>query len=201
MGISVDRVMRYGFVLAVLLALPGPLGAQAGPDPSSQDRVSATAAILLKGGKVAGENRPHLGGWAGLVFGNHLAVGGGGFALLDDVELSGSEGSTGFSLDMGYGGLVFRYWEPLSGSLTGEVGLLMGAGHAEVRDLVRNEVGSSNFLVAEPELSLLYSFFPGIYVGVSVGYRLTTGVEDLPTVSASDLNAFTGTLSLRWGRD
>lgn len=200
MGISVDRVMRFGFVLAVLLALPGPLEAQAGPDPSSQGRVSATAAVLLKGGRIADENRLHLGGWAGLVFGDNLAIGGGGFALLNDVELAGSEGGSGFNLDLGYGGLIFRYWEPLSGSFTGEAGLLLGAGHAEVQyQLTRTEVGSDNFLVAEAEMSLLYSFLPGIHVGVSAGYRLTTGVEDLPRVSTGDLNAFTGTLSLRLG--
>ena len=200
MGISVANVMRSGLVLALVLALPGPLGAQAGPGPSFQGRVSGTAAVLLKGGQIAGENRLHLGGWAGLIFGGNLAVGGGGFALLNDVGLVGSEGASGFNLGFGYGGLVFRYWEPLSGSLTGEVGLLLGAGHAEVRDqLTRTEVGSDNFLVAEPEMSILYSFFPGVHLGVSVGYRLTTGVEDLPRVSAGDLNAFTGTLSLRLG--
>ena len=88
------------------------------------------------------------------------------------------------------------------GNLTGEVGLLLGAGHAEVRDqLTGTEVGADNFLVGEPEMSILYTVFPGIHLGVSVGYRLTSGVEDLPRVSSGDLNAFTGTLSLRWGGD
>ena len=200
MGISVDKRGRVPFFLALLLALPGPLWAQAGSDPSSQNRVSATVSIVLKGGQIAEQNRLHLGGWAGLVFAENLAIGGGGFALLKQVELAGSEGETGFNLDVGYGGLVFRYWEPLIENLTGEVGVLFGAGHAEVRDqLTSAEVGSDNFLVAEPEMSVFYSVFSGIHVGVSVGYRLTSGVEDLPSVSSGDLNAFTGSFSLRWG--
>jgi len=156
----------------------------------------------LKGGQIAEKNRLHLGAWAGLLFADNLAVGGGGLALMDDVDLAGAEGGTGFNLSMGYGGLMFRYWEPLAGDFTGEVGLLLGAGHAEVRDLLtRTEVGSDNFLVAEPEVSILYTFYPGLHLGASIGYRLTSGVEDLPSVSSGDLNAFTGTLSLRWGGD
>jgi hypothetical protein len=202
MDISVGRLMRYGIFLAVLLALPGPLGAQAGPDPPYPDRVSATAAILLKGGQIAGESRLHLGGWAGLVFRDDLAIGGGGYALLKTVELAGPVGSIGFNLGFGYGGLFFRYWEPFSGPLTGELGLLLGAGHAEVRDILTGtEVGSDNFFVAEPEVSLFYALFPGVHAGVSFGYRLTAGVEGLPRVSASDINTFTGTLSLRLGGD
>lgn len=197
--------MRFGFALAVLLALPGPLWAQARQDPSfpdssSEDRVRATAATVLKAGQIADENRVHFGGWAGLVFSENLAIGGGGFSLLRDVELAGSEGGTGFDLDMGYGGLFFRYWEPLADALSGEVGFLLGAGHAEVHDqLTRTEVGSDNFLVAEGELGIAYSFFRGVYLGFSVGYRITSGVEHLPGVSKGDLNTFTGSLSLRLG--
>lgn len=129
-----------------------------------------------------------------------LVVGGGGFALLETVELAGSGGDTGFVLDLGYGGLFFNYREPLSGSLMGGAGLLLGAGHAQVRDqLSRREVGSDNFLVGEAEMSLAYTVVPRIHLGFSVGYRLTAGVQDLPRVSASDLDAFTATLSLRVG--
>ena len=195
--------MRSVLFLTVCLALPGPLQAQAGPDPSSRDRISATATILAKGGRVAEENRLHLGGWAGLVFGGNLAIGGGGFALINGVALSGSEGSTGFNLDLGYGGLVIRYWESLYGPITGEVGVLLGAGHAEVRDdqLVNPEVGSDNFLVTEAEMGVFYTVFGEVHLGAAVGYRFTSGVEGLPRASAGDLNSFTGTLSLRVGGD
>lgn len=192
--------MRLLFPLALLLVLPGSVRAQAGPGPSPPSRVAGTAAMLIKGGQIAGEYRAHLGGWAGVVFAENIAVGGGGFALLNQVDLDGLEGGTGFNLDFGYGGLFFRYWEPLSRWITGEVGLLLGAGHARVRDLLtRTEVGSDNFLVAEAELGALYSLFPKIHLGASAGYRLTSGVENLPRVSTGDLNTFTGTLFLRFG--
>jgi hypothetical protein len=191
---------RTAAVLALILLLPGPLSGQAGTDVPSENRVSSTAGILLKGDRITGENRLHLGGWAGLLFADHLAVGGGGFTLLNDVELAGSGGGTGLNLDFGYGGMFFRYWEALSDLLTGEVGFLVGAGHAEVRSqLDRTEVGSDNFLVSEAEMGILYTLFEKLHVGFSVGYRLTAGVEDLPGVSTTDLNGFTGTLSLRLG--
>jgi hypothetical protein len=179
-----------------LLAWPVPGWGQAG----SGGRVSATASVLVKAGEIAEKQRTHVGGWAGVVLFPGLAVGGGGFALLNDVELAGTEGGTGFILDFGYGGLFFRYWEPLVGDLEGEVGLLLGAGHAEVDDrLSRREVGSANFMVGEVEMGLAYPVFRQLHLSASVGYRLTSGVEDLPRVRAEDLNAFTGTVSVRLG--
>lgn len=192
--------MRSFLLLLAALILPGLLSAQSTPDTVSQDRISVAASVFLKVGKIADKTRPHAGGWAGLVLGDRLAVGGGGFAVLNDVELPGSEGGTGFDLDVGYGGLFFRYWEPLSPSVFGEAGLILGAGHAEVRDqLTRAEVGSDNFLMAEAEMSLLYAFLPGAALGASVGYRMTSGIEDIPRVSVGELNTFTGTLFLRLG--
>jgi hypothetical protein len=192
--------MRLAVFLGIFLALPGPAGAQVeGADPPAT-RVGSSAAILLKAGQIAGADRYFLGGWGGLVFGDHFVLGGGGLALTEDVELPGSEFSTGFDLGFGYGGLFLRYWDDFSHLLTGEAGLFLGAGHAEVRDrLAGREVGSDNFLVVEPEASLFCTVLPYLHLGISGGYRMVFGVEDLPRVSADDLQSFTGTLSLRLG--
>ena len=50
------RLLSVG-LLAVTLALPGSLEAQAGSDSSYPDRVTATASALLKVGKIADETR------------------------------------------------------------------------------------------------------------------------------------------------
>lgn len=192
-------MIRHLVVLTALLILPGPSLAQVGEE-SPERRVSATGGVVLKASQIAEEYRLHFGGWAGLLFADNFAIGGGGFALVNDVEIAGSEGDTGNNLSMGYGGLIIRYREPINGPITGQVGLLLGAGHAEVRtQLAGVEVGSDNFLVSEGEIGVVYSLARDAHLGISLGYRLTAGVQDLPRVTASDINGFTGTLSLRIG--
>ena len=186
--------------LAAALALPGSLASQVGSAPPGEKRVSAAGAVQLRGGSLGQEARVHAGGWAGLVFADRLAIGGAGYALLRDVELVGTEAGIGFDLGMGYGGLYFAYWKPISQRFMGQVGLLAGAGHAEVRDrLVGQEVGSDNFFVLEPDLSVFFEVHPRIRFGTSFGYRSAHGVDNLPTVSAEDLRSATATLSLRIG--
>jgi hypothetical protein len=156
--------------------------------------------LVAKGSDLAGEKRIHLGGWAGLVFGEHWIVGGGGFALLEAVELGTSGSGSGFDLGMGYGGIQVRYRRSFLPSLAVETGALLGAGHAEVKEQIQGlEIGSDNFYVVEPEVSALYTIVPQIYLELAAGYRVVWGVEDLPRVSAQDLRAATASLSLRLG--
>jgi hypothetical protein len=187
-------------VVGMLLALPGPLSAQAAQVDSAGRRAESAAAVLLKGGEVADAGRVLLGGWVGLVFGEHLMLGGGGITLLEAVELPGSESGTGFDLGMGYGGVILKRWWDLPGRLTGEGGLLLGAGNATVNDRrTGREVGSENFPVLEPEVGLAFRVFREVRIGISVGYRLVWSIQDLPRVSSDDLRSFSGTLSLRAG--
>ena len=193
--------MRRTILLGILLLLPGPLRAQEGRgDSPATPRAGSAAAFLIKSSEVAGTGRYLVGGWAGLVFGDHFALGGGGVAITEDVELQGSGSTTGFYLGGGYGGILLKYWGGFSYGFTGEAGLLLGAGQAEVRDgLSGHQVGAENFLVMEPEISLFYNLYRQVYLGASGGYRFTSSLEDLPRVSPHDLQSFTATLSLRLG--
>jgi hypothetical protein len=120
--------------------------------------------------------------------------------MLDEVELPGTGAGSGFDLGTGYGGLVLRVWHPLRPGITGEAGLLVGAGKAEVRNRFSGlEEGSDNFLAAEPEISISFSPLRGLFLGVSGGFRLVWGVEDLPLVREDDLRSFTLGVSVRLG--
>ncbi len=187
-------------VLLLTTALPGLLPAQAAPPSSDDGRAGAAAAVLVKAGSLAGSARLHLGGWVGLVLNDRISIGGVGYALTEMVELPGSEAGTGFDLGMGYGGLLATLRSSLTPEFHGEIGLLLGAGNASLQDrLVGLELGSDNFFVAEPTLGLSRTLPHNLHLGLAVGYRQVVGLQDLPTVVGSDLNAFTGTLSIRLG--
>jgi len=199
-GISTGRAPGPLLLLGILLALPGPLRAQAARSGPSEERAEAAAAFLVKGNWIADEPQIFLGGWGGLVFRRRFVVGGGGFALTKDVELARLPSGLGSEMGMGYAGVFFKYWGDLFPQLSGEGSLLLGAGHAQVRNnLTGQETGSDNFMVMEPEGAIHVRLFRSIHLGAGLGYRFVWGVEDLTRVSAEDLRSFTGTLSLRLG--
>lgn len=192
--------MRHALLFVLLLALPGPLGAQEVQQTPAPRRAGAAAAAFVKTSQVAGETRLFWGGWGGLLLGDHFVLGGGGMALTKDVELQASGLPTGFYLSAGYGGVLFKYWGNLPHGLTGEAAILLGAGQAEVYDRITGqEVGAENFLVMEPEVSLFLNLYRQLYLGASGGYRTTSRIENLPRVPSDALQSFTATLSLRLG--
>lgn len=119
-------------------------------------------------------------------------------ALLRDVDVDGP----GYSreLGFGYGGLVAEYRLGTMERFRYAVSGLLGAGSAELEDLVvGTELGSDNFLVFEAGLVARASVFSRAGAGVSLGYRLVAGVDDLPGVGTAQLRGFTLSLSLRVG--
>lgn len=192
-------MMRALLLIGALLVLPGPLRAQAG-EGATATGASPTVTFLVRASDVAGAQRIFLGGWAGLWFGERVVLGGGGLALTRQVEIRGSESGSGFDLGMGYGGLYLGYRLPLSSRLRVRPGLLLGAGHAELRDrLIDRELGADNFFVAEPELTVVLPLLSSLNVGASVGYRWAGGLDGLPRVGIDDVRALTWSLSVGLG--
>ena len=55
-------------------------------------------------------------------------------------------------------------------------------------------MGSDNFLVFEPEVTVKLPSWSVVHSALGAGYRFVTGVDDLPALSGDDLRGFTVTL-------
>ena len=186
--ISVGR--RHGVALATLLLFCCPvlvMGQQSG----SRD-VSALIGGLYKSTRLAGGTHSMVGVKAAVVFTGGIEIGGVGIKVLEPVDISVGAGGL-VELRTGYGGITFTKRELLGGWIG--AGFLLGAGNAELRALpVGNQLGSDNFLVFEPEVTVKLPSWSVVHSALGAGYRFVTGVDDLPALSGDDLRGFTVTL-------
>ena len=186
--ISIPR--RHGVALAVFLVFCCPMVVM-GQQNGSRN-VSALIGGLYKATRVAGGTRSMLGVKAAVVFAGGVEIGGIGIKVLEPVDISIGAGNL-LELRTGYGGITVAKRGLLGGRIG--AGLLLGVGNAEIRALpVGNQLGSDNFLVFEPELTLEFPSWNVVHFALGGGFRFVTGVDDLPTLSAADLRGFTVTL-------
>lgn len=190
-----------GLVLALALAAlePAALAAQSS-DATTGATVEPWAASRLAITDLSGRRRALAGVRGGLALGRRFLIGGEGTALLSTVPVDDRGTASGFDLDVGYGGVVLGFRPNPARAWSLSTGVLLGAGHATVRDpAAGSEVGADNFVIAVPELSL--SWRPLTWIGVSAGggYRLVGGVNDLPGVASGELGGPSLTLELHLG--
>lgn len=195
---------RIRSVLLLFLLAPGP-GSLRAQEPEGRPYVlgSVRGHVELSAGLTSlhGEAVGVLGAAGLLSFSPRWRAGGAGLVLgrvsLDDPAAPGEE------LSMGYGGVLVR-WSPGSApgdpGLPWEVGALVGAGNAEVRDPVAGvRRGSDNFLVLAPTVSLRKHLAERVGAAVAAGWRLAFSVDDLAGVDEGDLRGWTLGLELRLG--
>jgi len=187
-------------VLFVVFLLAGPLaGHVAGQQGGSGEdtfRSWPHGELLWKPTRVAGRSRSLLGATFGFGLTPRTSVGGAGFQLTGRVLLGSPTDLHRTALDFGYGGLVVERLAPSHRSWALAASLLLGAGHATARrDGV--ELGSDNFGVLEPTISIVRALAGPLGVRVGGGYRFVFGVDDLDGVRPSDLRGATLLLGLR----
>lgn len=148
--------------------------------------------------ELAGEATGFLGGKAFLDIGDRLRLGGFGYGALESVRLVG--GPAPEELSMGYGGVFLGLGLSDMGPAALQGELLLGAGNAQVRaQPIGNQLGSDNFMVVEPRLTLELPRGSSLRGAVEGGYRFVTGVQDLPRLSTSDLTGWTVSLQILLG--
>jgi hypothetical protein len=182
-------VIRTAFLVAFALPFVG--SAQTGS-------VSGSLGVDVVWTGIAGHQTLLLGGHASLRVGPRISVGGFGYGMPASIRLV--EGAVPEDLRLGYGGLMLGLDLVSTKSLGLRGSLLFGAANAQIRaQPIGNQLGSDNFLVAEPRLSLYAPQGSRLSGALEAGYRFVAGVEDLPRLDTHDLRGWTLALSLSVG--
>lgn len=142
------------------------------------------------------EIRSSNGGGLGLIVDNFF-IGGYGLAAVDiDAFINDSDE---VNVDIAHGGLWLGYVWPsnklvhLYGSVKGGWGLV---------NTTFDEFGfdfADRVFVVTPDIGVEVNLFRWMRLVGSVGYRSVSGLNDTNTVTANDVNGFTGGLTLRIG--
>lgn len=136
-----------------------------------------------------------VGGRGGWIINSTFVIGGGGYGLANDVVPD--ESSLPFDpfrrIEMGYGGLELEYIGLSDRVIHYSVYVLIGGGGVSHRTPI-----SDSFFVLEPAVNVEVNLVSWFRLNGGVGYRYVSGVNS-PELTNSDLSAFAGSLTFKFG--
>ena len=160
----------------------------------------AYGAVVSRIGLVRNSPAVFVGGRGGWIVGHTLAIGIGGYMLVNDVSARIPDTSGNHVMTMDYGGLDLEYGSQISDSYSLTVQALIGAGsigHKEIPYLNRRQYHDP-FLVFEPSLSIEIGITKIFRIGIGAGYREVAWLKS-DLASSADLSGPSGFLSLKFG--
>jgi hypothetical protein len=181
-----------------MLGLAGWVSAQDQALFDNVDVVGGFGGPIFEFGQVVNETGGAAGGGGGVVI-NNFFLGGFGMGVADfsDVEVDGKP----YEVGMGFGGIWMGYTPFSSKVIHPYTSLRLGWGGASLypQDSEPDNYPETGIFVVTPELGLEVNIFQWFRIGLTGGYRMVNGANELPGISDSDLSSFTGGLTLRFG--
>ncbi|MBN1480770.1 hypothetical protein JXA70_10890 [candidate division KSB1 bacterium] len=147
-----------------------------------------------------------MGGQGGWIIDHKLVIGGGGYGLVNNVNVNWYEVRTfdgepqPHVLDFGYGGLLIAFISNSDDLIHYEIFSILGGGGVDYRlkNELNDEQNGDGFFIAEPGINIVFNITSFFRVGVGGTYRFVQGV-DLPGMTNSDLMNFSGQVVLKFG--
>ena len=157
-------------------------------------------AVISKVGNVRNSTALFAGGQGGWILDHHLAIGLGGYTLLNDVSARVPDTLGNRNLTFSYGGATFEYTYPSGDSFYAIFQMLLGGGavgHKESPYIDRRQYQDPCFVV-EPNVTLEVAVSKMFRIGVGAGYRQVLLLKS-NLATSSDLSSISGSLSLKVG--
>ena len=183
-------MLRHFLLIAALLAVSSPALAQEESTlVSGEFHSGGFGAPVVKFSSAVDKFAVFVGGRGGWIINHTFVLGGGGYGLANDIRLT-DIGTR--DLEFGYGGLELEYINSSDNVFHFTVYTLIGGGG------ITTDFGDDAVFVLEPAVNGELNITTYFRINAGVGYRWVSGV-DTPGLSTSDMSAFVGQMSLKFG--
>ncbi len=150
-----------------------------------------------------------VGGHGGWVVNHTLFIGGGGYALANQINAPITAEGTQEYIDFGYGGVEVGAIIGSNKLVHLRVSTLIGAGgmSTSLRDYANNEHdhhdldhSSDAFFIAEPTVEVVVNMTPWMRLTAGASYRLIDGVESDSDFTDTDFSGPSAVVSVNFGK-
>lgn len=151
-------------------------------------------------GLVNGKVGLFSGGRGGWIINHAVALGGGGYSLVLDVETDEvSTDGKPLYLHLNYGGFEVEYIHKSNKVIHWTIHTTIGSGTVKLREHDPKEVTESDrFFMVEPSFNMDVNVSHWFRIGVGGSYRLAMGV-DLSGITSSNVSGPSGLIILKFG--
>lgn len=153
--------------------------------------------------QINGESGVLVGGRGGWIIDHRYVLGGGGYGLVNNIEVTGID-SAGQDLEMGYGGGMLEVIVFSDALVHFSVELLVGAGGATCAANWKDGASAANwkddaFFIAEPGANLMVNITDFFRFGVGASYLYVEGLN-YGDIGDDDLTGLSVGLTFKFGK-
>ncbi|UCD37308.1 MAG: hypothetical protein JSW54_10805 [Fidelibacterota bacterium] len=141
------------------------------------------------------------GGRGAWIVGHMITIGGGGYTLINDIEVTSVADAPNLRFE--YGGFEMGFIIASDKLLHFSVNSLFGTGTVGHRwgegDGDWDAADTDHFFVLEPSANVIVNVAKFFRIGLGASYRYVTGVDDFGDISDADLSGVSAVVTLKFG--
>ncbi len=166
---------------------------------SGKTTVGGFGAPVVKFSEINDEFAILVGGCGGLIINHAFVIGGGGYGLVNDIEVSGLPYPEYRWLNFGYGGLLLGYVNRSRKLAHFSIHSLIGWGGLCYRTMYYDDWYNDAIFVFEPGIDLMLNVSKNFRIGLGGSYRFVNGV-DLVGLDNDDISGPSTSLTFKFGK-
>ncbi len=166
---------------------------------------SAFGAPVFKFTTLKGQSALLIGGRGGWMINKSIVLGGGFYALANNVKSGIIDPQNGQNVSMGfnYGGLEFEYIFLSEASIHASLDMLLAGGGvtfvASNQNTSHLNYYSQDLLVWEPEVNIEFKIVNWLHLAAGISYRIISSYDGYYGISKGDLSGYNGVLTFKFG--